>query len=288
MSKIAIITDSNSGINQALADELGIFVIPMPFMIDEVEYFEGVSLSVEEFYQMLKDERTISTSQPSPEAVLNLWEKLLVEGYDEIVQIPMSSGLSSTCQTAIMLAEDFEGKVQVVNNQRISVTLMQSVFDAVALAKAGKSAMEIKELLETEKLEASIYITVDTLTYLKRGGRVTPAVAALGTLLKIKPVLQIQGDKLDTFAKARTMKQAKAMMTEAMQKDLAERFHNNEHRNMCLYVVHSDSLDAAKEYKAELETVFPDIDIEIAQLSLSVACHIGPGALALACAKKAI
>lgn len=286
MSKIAIVTDSNSGINQALAEELGIFVIPMPFMIDEVEYFEGVSLSVEEFYQMLKNDRTISTSQPSPEEVLNLWEKLLGEGYDEIVQIPMSSGLSSSCQTAIMLSDDYDGKVQVVNNQRISVTQKQSVLDAIKLAQDGKSAAEIKEILETEKLEASIYITVDTLTYLKRGGRITPAAAALGTLLKIKPVLQIQGDKLDAFAKARTMKQAKSMMTEAMKKDFHERFNDNTDGELMLYVVHSDSPEAANEYKEELAEVFPGMDIEIAQLSLSVACHIGPGALALACAKK--
>lgn len=286
MSKIAIVTDSNSGINQVLAEELGIFVIPMPFMIDEVEYFEGVSLSVEEFYQMLKNDRTISTSQPSPEEVLNLWEKLLSEGYDEIVQIPMSSGLSSSCQTAIMLSDDYDGKVQVVNNQRISVTQKQSVLDAIKLAQDGKSAAEIKEILETEKLEASIYITVDTLTYLKRGGRITPAAAALGTLLKIKPVLQIQGDKLDAFAKARTMKQAKSMMTEAMKKDFHERFNDNKDGELMLYVVHSDSLEAANEYKEELAEVFPGMDIEIAQLSLSVACHIGPGALALACAKK--
>lgn len=286
MSKIAIVTDSNSGINQALAEELGIFVVPMPFMIDEVEYFEGVSLSVEEFYQMLKNDRTISTSQPSPEAVLNLWEKLLSEGYDEIVQIPMSSGLSSSCQTAIMLSDDFDGKVQVVNNQRISVTQKQSVLDAIKLAQDGKSAAEIKEILETEKLEASIYITVDTLTYLKRGGRITSAAAALGTLLKIKPVLQIQGDKLDAFAKARTMKQAKSMMTEAMKKDFHERFNDNADGDLMLYVAHSDSLEAANEYKEELAEAFPGMDIEIAQLSLSVACHIGPGALALACAKK--
>jgi DegV family protein with EDD domain len=185
-----------------------------------------------------------------------------------------------------MLSDDYDGKVQDVNNQRISVTQKQSVLDAIKLAQDGKSAAEIKEILETEKLEASIYITVDTLTYLKRGGRITPAAAALGTLLKIKPVLQIQGDKLDAFAKARTMKQAKSMMTEAMKKDFHERFNDNTDGELMLYVVHSDSPEAANEYKEELAEVFPGMDIEIAQLSLSVACHIGPGALALACAKK--
>lgn len=286
MGKIAIVTDSNAGIDQMTAEKLGIYVIPMPFMIDEIEYFEGVNLSVEEFYEMLKSDRTISTSQPSPESILKLWDKLFNEGFDEIVQIPMSSGLSSTCQTAIMLADDYDGKVQVVNNQRISVTQKQSVLDAMELVKAGKSAAEIKEILEAEKLEASIYITVDTLTYLKRGGRITPAAAALGNLLKLKPVLQIQGDKLDAFAKARTMKQAKGLMTEAMRKDFKERFHDNANKDMMLYVVHSDGLEAAKEYKEELAEVFPDMDIELGQLSLSVSCHIGPGALALACAKK--
>lgn len=288
MSKIAVITDSNSGITQQQAEELGVFVLPMPFMIDGEEYFEGINLSVEEFFEKLKGDREISTSQPTPESVLSLWDKLLKEGYDEIVHIPMSSGLSSSCQTAIVLADDYDGKVQVVNNQRISVTQRQSVLDAIHLAEAGKSAAEIKEILEREKLEASIYIMLDTLTYLKRGGRITPAAAALGNLLRLKPVLQIQGEKLDAFAKARTVKQAKTIMIDAMKKDFHERFQDNENGDMALEIAHTENLEAANELKKELEEIFPGMDIYVDHLSLSVSCHIGPGSLAIACAKKAI
>ena len=208
MGKIAIVTDSNSGIVQAEAKELGIYVIPMPFMIDGKDYLEEINLTQEEFYQKLTEGAEISTSMPSPGSVTDLWDELLKE-YDEIVYIPMSSGLSSSCQTAIMLADDYDGKVVVVNNQRISVTMRQSVLDAMELAEAGKSAAEIQTILEEQKMESSIYIMLNTLTYLKRGGRITPAAAALGTLLKIKPVLQLQGEKLDAFAKARTVKQGK-------------------------------------------------------------------------------
>lgn len=287
MSKIAIVTDSNSGIPQAQAEELGIFVIPMPFTIDEKEYFEGITLTVDAFYEMLKNDRDISTSQPSPEAVTALWDELLKKGYEEIVHIPMSSGLSGTCQTAIMLAEDYEGKVKVVNNQRISVTQKESVYDAIRMVRAGYSASQIHEVLEREKMEASIYITVDTLKYLKKGGRVTPAAAALGNLLKIKPVLQIHGEKLDAFAKARTMKQAKALMLDVMKQDFHNLFHDNENQDMMLYVVYSDNCAAAEEYREEVAAQFPGVEIELYPLSLSVSCHIGPGALALACAKKA-
>ena len=208
MSRVAIVTDSNSGITQETACEMGIRVLPMPFTIDGKEYFEGISLTQKEFYERLAQDADIATSQPSPESVMDLWKELLME-YDEVVHIPMSSGLSGSCQTAIALADDFDGKVQVVNNQRISITQRQSVADAVRLAEEGKSAKEIKEILERVKLESSIYITVATLKYLKKGGRLTPAVAAIGTLLRIKPVLQIQGERLDTFSKARTMQQAK-------------------------------------------------------------------------------
>ncbi len=288
MSNIAVITDSNSGITQQQAEELGIFVLPMPFMIDGEEYFEGINLTVEEFFEKLKSDKEISTSQPTPESVLSLWDRLLNEGYDEIVHIPMSSGLSSSCQTAIVLADDYDGRVQVVNNQRISVTQRQSVLDAIHLAEAGKSAVEIREILEKEKLEASIYIMLDTLTYLKRGGRITPAAAALGNLLRLKPVLQIQGEKLDAFAKARTAKQGKSIMIEAMKKDIHDRFHDNENGDIAIEIAHTENLEAAIELKKELEQVFPGTDIYVDHLSLSVSCHIGPGSLAIACAKKAI
>ena len=282
--KIAVVTDSNSGITQAKAKEMGVYVLPMPFMIDGKEYFEDINLTIAEFFEKLKGDCNISTSQPSPASITDLWDKVLEE-YDEIVHIPMSSGLSGACQTAVMLSDDYDGKVQVVNNQRISVTQEQSVRDALELAKAGKSAEEIKEILENRKFESSIYIMLDTLTYLKKGGRITPAAAALGNLLKLKPVLQIQGEKLDAFAKARTIKQAKATMLDAIQKDFKERFNNDEDGDMGLFIAHTQNYDAAVEFREEVLKVFAGKDIEIADLSLSVSCHIGPGALALACAK---
>lgn len=207
--RTAIVTDSNSGITQIQARELGVFVLPMPFTINGQDYYEDINLTQREFYEKLKDGSDISTSQPSPESVTNLWDEILKD-YDQIAHIPMSSGLSGSCQTALMLAEDYEGKVEVVNNQRISVTQRQSVLDARQMAERGKTAGEIKEYLEATKFDSSIYIMLDTLKYLKKGGRITPAAAALGTLLKLKPVLQIQGEKLDAFAKARTVKQAKS------------------------------------------------------------------------------
>lgn len=283
--KIAVITDSNSGITQAQAKEMGIFVLPMPFMIDGKEYFEDINLTQKEFYERLKDGSDISTSQPSPEAVMDLWDKVLKE-YDQIVHIPMSSGLSSSMQTAKMLAEDYEGKVEVVNNQRISVTQRQSALDARELAGRAMDARQIREKLEEVKFDSSIYITVDTLKYLKKGGRITPAAAALGTLLRLKPVLQIQGEKLDAFAKARTMKQAKSIMITAMSKDLEERFGDASGSNIHLEVAHTENEEAAEELKKELRERFPKTgEIVIAPLSLSVSCHIGPGSLAIACSK---
>ena len=220
--KVAVVTDSNSGITQSKAKEIGISVIPMPFMINGETFEEDINLTQEQFYEKMVEGAEISTSQPSPEIVMNLWSELL-QSYDEIVHIPMSSALSSSCQTAMMLAEDFEGRVFVVDNQRISVTQYQSTLDALKLAQAGLTGAQIKEILEREARESSIYIMVDTLKYLKKGGRITPAAAALGTLLRIKPVLQIQGGKLDSFSKARTVKQAKTTMLSAVAKDLEER-----------------------------------------------------------------
>ena len=215
MSKVAIVTDSNSGITQAEGKELGISVIPMPFFIDGELYLEDINLTQEQFYDMLKKDVPISTSQPNPGDVLDLWNKLLKD-YDEIVHIPMSSGLSTSCATALMLAQDFDDKVQVVDNQRISVTQRQSVLDAMTMAEQGMSAVEIRKVLVKEKMEATIYITVDTLKYLKKGGRITPAAAAIGTVLNLKPVLQIQGDKLDAYSKVRGKKQAMKVMMKAV------------------------------------------------------------------------
>ena len=285
MSKVAIVSDSNSGITQLQAEELGITILPMPFFVGDKTLYEDIDLTQKEFYQMLSENANISTSMPLVGNVTDTWDALLKE-YDEIVHIPMSSGLSGSCETALMLAQDYEGKVQVVNNQRISVTQRQSVMDAMALAEQGHSAAEIKEILERDKFESSIYIMVDTLYYLKKGGRITPAAAALGTLLKLKPVLQIQGEKLDAFAKARTVKQAKNLMIEAMKHDFAERFHDPEGKSMHLEMAYTYDLDAAEAFRQEVQEAFPGLEIHMDPLSLSVSCLIGPGALAVACSKK--
>ena len=282
--RTAIITDSNSGITQSDSEKLGVFVLPMPFMINEETYFEDIDLTQTEFYQRLAVGANISTSQPAPEDVTSLWDKVLKE-YDQIVHIPMSSGLSGSCQTAMMLAEDYEGKVFVVNNHRISVTQRQSVLDAKAMAEKGWTAEQIKEKLEATKSDSMIYITVDTLKYLKKGGRITPAAAALGTLLKIKPVLMIDGGKLDAFAKARTMKQAKTIMLTALAHDLENRLGDKEARHMHLQIAHTENYAAAEELRQELHELYPQAPIRMDPLSLSVACHIGPGSLAVACTK---
>lgn len=284
MKKIAIVTDSNSGITQEMGKTMGIHVIPMPFFIDGELFLEDITLTQEEFYKRLGEDSDISTSQPSPGEVMECWDELLKE-YDEIVHIPMSSGLSSTCHAAQSLSQEYEGKVCVVDNQRISVTQKQSVEDAIVLRDAGKSAAEIKEILEAEKLQASIYITVDTLKYLKKGGRITPAAAALGTVLNLKPVLQIQGDKLDAFSKVRGWKAAKRTMLKAIEKDLEERF-SEVIEDMVLGMAYTCSKEEAQEWKQEIAEKFPEYEIVEGPLSLSVACHIGPGAMAVTCMKK--
>ena len=285
--KIAVVTDSNSGITQAQAKEMGITVLPMPFMIDGETYYEDITLTQEQFYQRLKDNSDISTSQPTPDSIMKLWDELLKE-YDQIVHIPMSAGLSGSCATAMMLAgeDEYEGKVFVVDNHRISVTQYQSVKDAMMLADMGMDGAQIKKRLEETAADSVIFVTVDTLKYLKKGGRITPAAAALGTLLRIKPVLIILGEKLDSFAKARTMKQAKTLMMNAIQKELDERLHDSECKDCHLASAHSDNEEAALEFKKEVEERFPDADIYLAPLSLSIACHIGPGSLALTATRK--
>lgn len=285
--KIAVVTDSNSGITQAQAKEMGITVLPMPFMIDGETYYEDITLTQEQFYQRLKDNSDISTSQPTPDSIMKLWDELLKE-YDQIVHIPMSAGLSGSCATAMMLAgeDEYEGKVFVVDNHRISVTQYQSVKDAMMLADMGMDGAQIKKRLEETAADSVIFVTVDTLKYLKKGGRITPAAAALGTLLRIKPVLIILGEKLDSFAKVRTMKQAKTLMMNAIQKELDERLHDSECKDCHLAIAHSDNEEAALEFKKEVEERFPDADIYLAPLSLSIACHIGPGSLALTATRK--
>ncbi len=287
MSNVAILTDTNSGIMPDETEALGIYVIPMPFYINDKSYLEFIDLKQDEFYRLLKDDTNITTSMPSAGDVMDQWDELLKE-YDEVVYIPMSSGLSSSCQTAIMLADDYDGKVQVVDNQRISVTMRLSVLEAKKLADEGKNAKEIKEYLESSKMESTIYITVDTLKYLKKGGRLTPAVAAIGTLLHIKPVLQIQGEKLDTFSKARTMKQAKTIMLDAIEKDLKERFQQPDGKGYVISIAHTDNEEAALEFKAEAQERFPGHEIKINPLALSISCHIGPGSLAITATKSLV
>lgn len=280
--KIAIVTDSNSGITQAQAKELGIFVLPTPFFINDELFMEDISLTQEEFYQKLAEDADISTSQPSPGEVMDLWDKVLEE-YETIVHIPLSSGLSKACETATMLAQDYEGQVFVVDNQRVSVTQKQSVLDAMELAAKGVSAAEIKKILEKMKLESSIYITLETLKYLKKGGRITPAAAAIGSVLNIKPVLQIQGDKLDAYAKVRGRVQGKKTMLDAIRKDLEGRFQDTPVEQMHFAVAYSGAkTEEVDAWIEEVQSAFPGAKVEMADpLSLSVSCHIGAGALAV-------
>lgn len=288
MNKIAIMTDSNSGITQKEAEVLRIRVLPMPFLIDGETFFEEISLTQEQFYERLAQDVDISTSQPSPEDVTKAWEELLEEN-ESIVYIPMSSGFSGSCQTAIMLADDYEGKVQVVDNQRISVTQRQSVLDAIELAKEGKTAVQIKEILEANKFESSIYIMLDTLKYLKKGGRITPAAAALGSALRLKPVLQIQGEKLDAFSIARTKKQGVSKMLAAIEEDIKTRFGGLDNmENIHMEVAHTVNEEAALELVEMIKERFGVETVDMYPLSLSISCHIGAGSLAVACSKRLV
>ncbi len=285
MSKLKIVTDSNSGLLQKEGEELGVFVIPMPFTINDEEYFEEISISQEKFYEFLEQDADVTTSQPSRIYLEELWTDLLKE-YDEIVYIPMSSGLSATCENAKNYAEGFDGKVQVVDNLRISVTQKQSVMEAVELSKQGKSAKEIKEFLENSKNKASIYIMVDTMKYLKKGGRVTAAAAALGAMLKLKPILSSRGESFEKFAVVMTLAQAKKKMLSQIKKELETEFKAEyDAGKMVLYVAHTQNQKEALKFKDEVAKEIPNVEIRwIDPLSLSVSCHIGPGSLALAMA----
>ena len=285
MSKIAVVTDSNSGITPKEASGLGVYVIPMPFMIDRKTYYENIDLDQEQFYEKLEGDTDIITSQPTPSSILELWDDLLKK-YDEIVHIPMSSGLSGSCQSAHMLAQDYDERVQVVNNQRISITQKQSVRDALMLIEKGYDAKQIKEVLEEDKFNSSIYIMLDTLKYLKKGGRITPAAAALGTVLRLKPVLQIQGEKLDAFAKARTINQGKNIMINAIRNDMINRFGGVDPEACVIQMAHTHNDEMIQEIKKEVEEAFPGFIVsDVDPLSLSVSCHIGPGSLAIAVTK---
>ena len=287
MSKVAILTDSNSGITQAESKELGIFVEPMPFYIDGQLFYEDIDLTQDEFYEKLTQGGEITTSMPITGNLMDSWENILKD-YDQLVYIPMSSGLSSSCATAKMLADDYEGRVVVVDNQRISVTQKLSALEAKKLADMGKSAQEICDALMSNKSLSTIYITVDTLEYLKKGGRLTPAVAAIGSLLKIKPVLSIFGEKLDKYSLARTVKVAKQTMIEALKKDMKDVLHTDNLDDVVISVAHTQNQEAAEKFRDELLQEFPGKEIWIDPLSLSVSCHIGPGALACTVTKKLI
>ena len=282
MKKIAIVTDSNSGMTQEEADKLGVYVVPMPFIINDEIYYEGVNLDQEKFYEIQASGTRITTSQPNINEIAELWENLLKD-HDEIVYIPMSSGLSGSCEKAALFAQDFEGKVFVVDNKRISISMKTSVIDAVNMAKDGKTAKQIKQYLEETALECSIYLMVDTLKYLKQGGRITPAAAMIGTILGIKPILQIQGGKIDSYAKIKNIKAAKQKMTEAIRKDLDDRFRTLvENGKMRMSVAHTQNEANALLFAEELKQEFPNIPFEyIDPLSLSVATHTGPKVLAV-------
>lgn len=283
MKTVAVITDSNSGITPEEAEKLGIYVVPMPFIVDGEIYYEGLNLTNDKFYEIQKSGTRITTSQPNINDIVALWENVLKE-YDEIVYIPMSSGLSQSCETAKSFAQQFEGRVQVVDNRRISVTMKASVIDAINLAKEGRNARQIKEYLEETAGDSSIYLVVDTLKYLKQGGRITPAAAAIGTVLNIKPVLQIQGGKLDQYAKVINIRSAKSKMIDAMKKDLEGRFRSLvSEGKMRLAVAHTMNEENAKEFAEEIKKTFPNVELEfIDALSLSVATHTGPKVLAVA------
>ena len=280
MARTAIATDSNSGITQSQAKELGVFVLPMPFFMRGKIQFEDIDLTQEQFYEILAEDAAVSTSQPSPGDLMDFWNKILEE-YDDIVYIPMSSGLSASCDTATVLSEDYEGKVQVVNNQRISVTQQQSVLDAKKMANRGVAAKDIKAILEEDALDASIYIMVDTLKYLKKGGRLTPAVAAIGTMLRLKPVLTIQGDKLDAFAKVRGMKLAESKMIDALHQDRAERFRDVPEPRLLIETAGTLENEAlAESWRQQVQTEFPFAKVSYANLPCSIACHVGMNSVA--------
>ncbi|MCR5486323.1 MAG: DegV family protein [Lachnospiraceae bacterium] len=283
MPKIAIVTDSNSGITQEDAKKYGIYVLPMPFEINGKTYYEDIDLTQDQFYEMLADPETqVHTSQPLPGEVMGLWDKLLME-YDEIVHIPMSSGLSGSLESAELFSKDYDGKVQVVDNQRISVTQKLSCMDALQMAEDGMDAARIRERLLETKADSNIYITVDTMTYLKKGGRVTPAAAAIAGVLNIKPVLRISGEKLDAFGKSRGMKAAKQVMIKAIRDDLEKNYGgiNPDHPNAWIGMAYTHDKEAGLEFMEEVKKEFPGYHIFMDPLSLSVACHIGPGSLAV-------
>ena len=282
MGKIAVTADSNSGITREVAEREGVFIVPMLFTIDGKEYLEGVSLKSQDFFMYQEQGRDIKSAQPTVGSVLELWDSLLKE-YDEIVHIPMTKALSGSYDTSLALSREYEGRVHVVDNQRISVTQKQSVWDARRLAKEGKSGREIQTILEAAALESSIYLTVDTLSYLKKGGRITPAAAAIGDILNIRPVLQIQGGKIDAYAKVRGRKKSKQVLADAIQKDMEQRFSEaQKDRGIKLHAAYAGIPEEAMEWKQQLKEIFPGYTIDMDELSLNICTHVGKGALGIA------
>lgn len=281
--KTAVMTDTNSGITKDIAKELGIYVIPMPVIIDEETYYENDTITEEEFFCALSGDRHITTSQPSPGDVMDLWDQILNEGYDELVYIPMSSGLSNSCAAALGYSQEYDGKVEVIDNHRISVTMYQSVLHARDLALQGASAKEIKTALEDDAYNSSIYLAVNTLEYLKKGGRITPAAALIGSVLSIKPILTIQGEKLDSYAKTRgSMKKAEEKMLSAVQSDIEKRFASLDQAKLHIGAAGAGlTVEQQEEWVNLLRSKFPGADIFYSPLSASISVHTGPGAVGI-------
>ena len=279
--KIAIATDTNSGITAMEGEKLGVFVLAMPVNLEETIHYEGIDITSKQLYDAMRQHRDVSTSQPSPGQLMELWDGILAKGYDEIVYIPMSSGLSGSCQSAALFARDYDGKVQVVDNHRISVTQRESVISALRLAEQGYDAGQIREFLEKHAYDASIYITVDSMEYLKKGGRVTPAAATLATVLNLKPVLTIQGDKLDAFAKVRGMKLAESKMIDALHQDRAERFRDVPESRLLIETAGTLENEAlAESWRQQVQAEFPFAKVSYANLPCSIACHVGMNSVA--------
>lgn len=279
--KIAIATDTNSGITAMEGEKLGVFVLAMPVNLEETIHYEGIDITSEQLYDAMRQHRDVSTSQPSPGQLMELWDGILAKGYDEIVYIPMSSGLSGSCQSAALFAQDYDGRVQVVDNHRISVTQKESVISALRLAEQGYDAGQIRDFLEKHAYDASIYITVDSMEYLKKGGRVTPAAATLATVLNLKPVLTIQGDKLDAFAKVRGMKLAESKMIEAIHQDRAERFKDVPESRLLIETAGTlENGELAEHWRQQVQAEFPFAKVSYANLPCSIACHLGMNSVA--------
>ena len=280
--KTAVLTDTNSGITVEEGKKLGIYVLPMPVIIQDHCYLEGVDITNEQLYKAMISNQEVSSSQPSPGEVMALWDRVFKDGYEEIVYIPMSSGLSGSCHSAAQLAEDYDGKVCVVDNHRISVTLMESVFDGKALAEQGKSASEIKKILEEQSYQASIYVAVDSLKYLKKSGRITASAAAIANMLSIKPVLSIQGEKLDLFAKVRGLKQSEKKMVEALKTDLQTRFADIPKERIRIGTAGTfENEEEGRKWQAYVQAAFPEADVYYVPLSCSIACHVGVNAVGI-------